>query len=323
MRASGFFAGDDWSLAFPAHEGVKCYAVAAGQCWLLVEGADAGPIHLTTGECFFTTRGLPFRLASDLSLESLHAPTVLAKARHGGVVSLDSKQSFSIVGGHFKLEGNHAETLLDLLPAVVRVRDQTNRARLCWCLDRMTEELRLREPGSDLIIQHLAHMMLVEALRLFISDGIRTEAGWLSALADRQISLAISLMHDKPSHRWTLAELGAAVGMSRSSFALRFKEKVGQSPMEYLTRWRMLIAADQLRTTARMVASIALSLGYDSESSFSTAFKRVMGCTPRQYGRDGLDTRGYAALAPNEHGGLPGRIAVPSNDWHGQIAARG
>jgi AraC-like DNA-binding protein len=99
------------------------------------------------------------------------------------------------------------------------------------------------------------------------------------------MSAAIGAMHDDPAHRWTLQELSARAGMSRSTFALRFKKTVGTPPMDYLTRWRMLLAGDRLANSADPLSAIALSLGYESESAFSTAFKRVMGCSPRQHGR--------------------------------------
>jgi AraC-like DNA-binding protein len=92
-------------------------------------------------------------------------------------------------------------------------------------------------------------------------------------------------MHEDPAHRWTLRALASRAGMSRSTFAEKFKERVGASPMEYLTRWRMLLAGDRLATSADPIAAIALSLGYESESAFSTAFKRVMASSPRQYTR--------------------------------------
>ena len=101
------------------------------------------------------------------------------------------------------------------------------------------------------------------------------------------MSAAITAMHADPAHRWTLQELAERAGMSRSTFALRFKATVGDSPLEYLTRWRMLLAGDRLVNSGDPVSTIALSLGYESESAFSTAFKRVMGSSPRQYSRNG------------------------------------
>jgi len=117
--------------------------------------------------------------------------------------------------------------------------------------------------------------------------------GWLFALADKQMSAAIHSMHDDPAHPWTLQELAERVGISRSTFALKFKETVGASPIEYLTRWRMLLAGDRLASSSDPIAIIALSLGYESESAFSTAFKRVMGCSPRQYGRGKIGVNSF------------------------------
>jgi AraC-like DNA-binding protein len=112
---------------------------------------------------------------------------------------------------------------------------------------------------------------------------------------------AISAMHADPGHPWTLQTLAARAGMSRSSFALKFKATVGKAPMEYLAYWRMLLAGDRLANAGDPVSVIALSLGYESESAFSTAFKRVMGCSPRQYGRgrasETLSAEGLEALA--------------------------
>jgi AraC-like DNA-binding protein len=115
--------------------------------------------------------------------------------------------------------------------------------------------------------------------------GTDGHVGWLFALTDRQIGTAIAAMHEDPAHGWTLQALAERAGMSRSTFALKFKAMVGASPMDYLTRWRMLLAGDRLASSSDPVSVIALSLGYESESAFSTAFKRVMGCAPRQYNK--------------------------------------
>jgi AraC-like DNA-binding protein len=150
----------------------------------------------------------------------------------------------------------------------------------------MRQELRDPQPGGFLIAQQLAYMLLVQALRLHLSEGLKGGVGWLFALADKQMSAAITFMHEDPSHGWTLQELAERVGMSRSNFALKFKQTVGSAPMEYLTRWRMMLAGDKLTNSSDPISVIATALGYESESAFSTAFKRVMGCSPRQYSRD-------------------------------------
>jgi AraC-like DNA-binding protein len=283
-KAGGFDAGGDISLRFPEHHGIKCYAVVSGQCWLAVEGVP-DPVRLSSGDCFLLPRGWPFRLASDLTL----APTdalALFRAKGNGSVSLyNGGGECCIVGGHFVLDGNHADILLGMLPPIVHIRKESDKAALRWSLDRMMQELLDPQPGGFLVIDHLVHMMLVQALRLHLAEGIEGGVGWLFALADRQMSAAITAMHDDPGRRWTLQALAERAGMSRTTFALKFKETVGASPMDYLTRWRMLVAGDRLATSGDPISVIALSLGYESESAFSTAFKRVMGRSPRQYGR--------------------------------------
>jgi AraC-like DNA-binding protein len=253
------------------------------------------PARLKTGDCFLLPSGRPFRLASDLSLTPVDFRAVLAGARPGAFASINGGGDF-ILGSHFILEGAHAGILLGVLPPIVHIHKESDQTALRWSLERMRQELREGQPGGFLVAQHLAHMMLVQALRLHLAEGSRGSVGWLFALADKQMGAAIGAMHGDPAHAWTLQVLAERAGMSRSTFALRFKEKVGTSPMEYLTRWRMLLAGDKLANSGDPVSVIALSLGYESESAFSTAFKRVMGCSPRQYGRG----HNPASPAPSE-----------------------
>ncbi len=282
--SAGFEAGGEWSIQFPdQQEGVKCGAVVSGQCWLSVEGAPE-VARLQTGDCFLLPSGRPFRLATDLSLRSVDAATIFAPARTGGIVGYNGGDDFLLVSSRFALTGAHAGLLLRILPPIVLIRAGPGQAALRWSVERMMQELREPQPGGFLIVQHLAHMILIQALRLHLADGARTGVGWLFALADKQMSAAMTAMHDDPARRWTLKELAARAGMSRSTFALRFKETVGTSPMDYLTHWRMLLAGDRLENSRDPISAIAPSLGYESEAAFSTAFKRVMGCSPRQYG---------------------------------------
>jgi len=125
----------------------------------------------------------------------------------------------------------------------------------------------------------------LQALRLHLTEGVTGGVGWLFALADKQMAAALDAMHRDPAKRWTLRSLAQIAGMSRTTFTLKFKETVGTSPMEYLTRWRMMVGADRLVHSKEPISAIALSLGYESESAFSTAFKRVTGASPRQYSR--------------------------------------
>jgi AraC-like DNA-binding protein len=284
--AGGFAVDGDMAIQFPKHQGIKCYAVVSGQCWLSVEGVPDA-VLLTMGDCFLLPRGMPFCLATDLSLTPVDFHTLLSAKRHGDAVSPNENGGRYIVGGHFVLTGSHADILLKSLPPIVHIRKESDKAAMRWSLERMKEELRDPQPGGSLIAQQLAYMMLVQALRLHLADGARGGVGWLFALADKQMSAAIACMHDDPGRPWTLQKLAERVGMSRSIFALRFKETVGATPMEYMTRWRMLLAGDRLKNSDDSISVIAASLGYESESAFGNAFKRIIGCSPRQYSRRG------------------------------------
>jgi AraC-like DNA-binding protein len=282
--AGGFPVDGDLAIQFPKHQGIKCYAVVSGQCWLSVEGVP-DPVLLTTGDCFLLPPGRPFSLSTNLSLTPVDYRVLLETLKNGDAASPPEGRQHYIVGGHFVLGGGHAEILLGSLPPIVHIRKESDKAAMRWSLERMKEEVRNPQPGGSLIAQQLAYMMLVQALRLHLADGARGGVGWLFALADKQMCAAITCIHDDPGHLWTLQELAERAGMSRSVFALRFKETVGATPMEYLTRWRMMLAGDRLKNSSDGLSAIAQSLGYESESAFGKAFRRTMGCSPRQYTR--------------------------------------
>jgi AraC-like DNA-binding protein len=281
--SGGFEVVGDLAVQFPRHVGVKCYAVLSAECWLSVESV-AEPVLLTAGDCFLLPRGLPFSLSTDLSLTPVDFRTFLETRKCPMAVPAEGRY---IVGGHFALTGSHADILLQSLPPIVHIRKESDKAAMRWSLERMREELHNPQPGGSLIVQQLAYMMLVQALRLHVAEAAEGGVGWLFALADKQMRAALTCMHDDPGHPWTLQELAGCVGMSRSIFALRFKETVGKTPMEYLTRWRMLLAGDRLQNSDDSLSVIALSLGYESESAFGKAFRRVMGCSPRRYSHGG------------------------------------
>ena len=298
--AGGFDLGGEWSIQFARHLGFKCYAVVTGRCWLSVQDV-AEAVALTEGDCFLLPQGRPFRLTSDLDLPSVPYSTL---PRVGGIATLNGGGDCFIVGGHFALGDLHAGALLAALAPIVHVREEADKVALRWSLERMRHELRERQAGAALVAQHLSHIILVQALRLHIAEGSRAGVGWLFALADKQVSRAIAAVHNDPGHRWTLPALAEQAGMSRSGFALRFRELVGETPMEYVTRWRMLVATDRLAASGEPVAAVARSLGYVSESSFSTAFKRVIGRSPRHYSRKGASLSVPVATEP------PARIDV-------------
>lgn len=281
LFSGGFALPDDLAIHFPKHQGVKCYAMLAGECWLVVDGVQE-PVRLRAGDCFLLPRGLPFRLTCDLALEPVHYTIAKDQLSRCHSVSPGENARY-MAGGFFAFAGSHAEFLLQSLPSIVHLRSESDKAAMRWSLERMREELRDPQPGASLITQQLAYMMLIQALRLHLANAASVGSGWLAALTDKHMSLAIASVHHDPGYAWTLKSLAARVGMSRSVFALRFRETVGVTPMEYLTRWRMLLAADRLTSSEDGLSAIAQSLGYMSESAFGKAFRRVMGCSPRQY----------------------------------------
>ncbi|MGY2313304.1 AraC family transcriptional regulator [Pseudomonas sp. SDO5522_S412] len=278
--------GGDWAFTFPEREGIKFTAVVKGNCWLQVEG-EQQPQRLQQGDCFLMTRGMPFSLYSDMSQSVMdsdgHFQTLAADElalHYGG-------DDIQLVGGRFDFSGVPTQLLLSSLPSLVHVQANDPQASLLrWALERFTSELQQKRPGRSLMNEHLAHLMLVEVLRTHLATLDSTGIGWFYGLADRNLSVALSAIHADPAHRWSVQELAQLTSMSRSAFALRFKQVVGAAPMEYLTHWRMLLASDRLKNSDDAVSTIAFSLGYESESAFSTAFKRVMSQSPRHYVRE-------------------------------------
>ncbi len=279
---AGLKAAGAWAIQFPAHEYIKFNAITKGSCWIAVE--DGGePQKLEVGDCFLLPSGRPFLLASNLSLPRTPAETVYTEGCDRTGICNDGGE-FSLVGARFEFSGEQASSLFASLPAVVSVRESSDQASvLRWSLDRFERELQGHNPGASLIAEHLAHIMLIQVLRLHLATNEDRGMGWLSALADPQLCAALAAMHGDVSRRWTLEELGKRARMSRSAFASRFKQVAGISPMEYLARWRMQLAAERLKTTSHIILRIAHSVGYESDAAFSTAFKKAIGQSPQHY----------------------------------------
>jgi AraC-like DNA-binding protein len=275
--SAGLDAGGAWAVRFPPHEGIKFLAVTRGACWVSVDD-DPHSVRVEQGDCFLLTRGRPFQLASDLALPPIDSRTIYADARDR-IATCNGGGDFFVIGGRFIFAGEYAGVLFAALPAIVHVHETSTQASvLRFAIGQLTTELRERQPGGFLVSEHLAHIMIVQVLRLYL-NGI----GCVAAFADKQIGGVITAMHADPARRWTIEEMGRLAGMSRSNFAQRFKQVVGAAPLDYLTRWRMLVAGDRLRRTNDTVAAIAQSLGYESDSAFSAAFKKAMACSPTQY----------------------------------------
>ncbi|MGD0680327.1 MAG: AraC family transcriptional regulator [Polyangiaceae bacterium] len=295
--SGGFDYGGDWSFAFGPFDGIRFYAVISGNGWLAVDGVQEA-VAVAPGDCVLLPRGRPFRVARDLAFEPADPTKTYDGRNDGGVTVLNGGGHFFGVGGEFALTGDQADVLLGVLPPLVHIRKEAHKAVLHWVIERMRQELREPQPGGVVVAQQLATLLLVQALRLHLAEeGRNGGVGWLVALSDKQMAAAIGAMHDNPGAPWTVQSLAARAGMSRTTFAVRFKERVGLSPLEYLTRWRMTVAGDRLVRSSAPISEIGEALGYDSQSAFSLAFKRVMGCSPGQYAR-GRPTVRAEVLSP-------------------------
>lgn len=180
---------------------------------------------------------------------------------------------------------NHPLTLrlLGVLPSILHIpQDKGACSHIIATLSELiSDEIQSASPGASGVIAKLADILVITAIRSFLETQPEQANTWFGALNDPRTTKAIELVHGSPSTHWTLEQLAHEVGMSRTSFAVQFKQLVGNSPMEYLTEWRMSLAYTALLNTHDTILAIALDYGYQSESSFSRAFKKVIGCNPR------------------------------------------
>jgi AraC-like DNA-binding protein len=275
-------AGGSWALKFDGSSHVRFGALVAGSCWLKVEGVRQ-PLKLRAGDGYLLTRGQPYQFTTDPKLAAQDGMP-LYRARNDGRVTHGSGRDTVLVSGRFTFSELHSEQLLQMLPPVMHLpagsTDGPALAAAIQLLDHETQQTRF---GASVVCHHIAQVMLIEALRQVVESPQHPPLGWLAALADPRIGVALQRMHDEPAEPWTVAQLAKAAGMSRSLFALRFKGLTGAAPLDYLLKLRMKLAMQQLRTTKRSVSSIAYDVGYQSESAFSNAFKRETGLAPREF----------------------------------------
>lgn len=275
-------AGGDWAVRFPPPDKIKFTAMLTGGCWLEMDGLLA-PVWLDAGDVIAVNGRLAFTLTSRPGRSPVEAASLF---RLDGEAQAGDGSDVSLIGGHVAVEARRGEALVDVLPPLIHVRGASpGAARLRWLLDGLAVETGSTRPGADLAASHLAQLMFLELLRAHLVQAVAGSAtGWLAALADPRLAPALRLIHGDPSRLVTLDELAAACAMSRTAFAVRFRTTTGQTPMTYLTTWRMRLAERGLRGHDP-VAAVARSVGYASDSAFSTAFKRATGLPPGSYRR--------------------------------------
>jgi AraC-like DNA-binding protein len=187
--------------------------------------------------------------------------------------------------GGFVLQNGEAHPILGALPDVTRIpgNDASARPRLGSTLELLSGESESRDPGSEEVVRRLADALLAQALRAALLEVQSSDGPNILAIRDRQVALAVGLIHGDPERVWTVGELADEVALSRSTFAARFRAAVGESPLRYLTRTRLAHAARLLQDSDASVAQVAARAGYGNEFSFGKAFKRMFGVAPGAY----------------------------------------
>ncbi|MGF6491852.1 AraC-like DNA-binding protein [Luteibacter sp. 621] len=282
LATGGFSAGGPWAIAFPPPSSIKFFAVVKGGCWVTIEG-EPEPVWFGTGDVGLITAKRGLVLASDLSLPPLDAMAVFSGSGKT-VAMLGDGQDFAHIGGHVLLDPASGRLLADVLPAWIHVSAESPQATsFRWLLAELVAERRADLPGNQLAAAQLSQLLFIQILRAHLQTSGPMPAGWLRAIGDPRIAPAMRLMHADPSRSWSLDELAEACAMSRTTFANRFRDVAGSTPLAYLSGWRMHLATRALREGKKPVAVLAQELGYASESAFSTAFKRAVGESPRSY----------------------------------------
>lgn len=259
------------------------HAVMSGTCRLEMDGLD--PVDLHAGDFALVPHGEGHRMVSasgiaapglfDLPRELVNERYEILRCGGGGGLT-------QVICSAVRLDHPAARSLIAILPPMIRLqRDETrDQSRMDTLLRILGDEAEHLQPGGETIITRLADAIVIQAMRAWFARETGPHAGWLGALADVRIGRAVALILQDPARPWTVASLASHAGISRSGFAARFVELVGEPPASFLTRWRMHLATASLREEDATVGELAFRLGYQSEPAFSRAFKRVMGVPP-------------------------------------------
>lgn len=275
----------DWRSQV-AHFGM----VSRGNCWLSVEGMP-DPLPLTGGDCFLLAPGSTYAMRDNPRTRANSfceaAPKNGSNVIHYGGGGVPT----TIISGWFRFDQTSVKPLKRLIPELILIKaDQAQTLALHTTLQLLASEMAEPAPGSDVMVNRLADILFIQCVRAHIASSSETcKSGWLRAIFDPKIGAALKALHERVENPWTVETLAAAAGMSRSAFALRFKELLGETPLEYLTNWRMHKATGLLQEGDRKLFEVAKSVGYDSDAAFSKAFKRVLGAAPREYRRSAME----------------------------------
>jgi AraC-like DNA-binding protein len=288
-----------WGLTLPPMPGYIWFHIVVSGSFRL-ESADLDARLLQRGDLALVPHGEGHALRSDphapapgiLELEREQVSERYEILRHG-----DGGARTVLLCGAVRFDHPAARNLVEILPPIVHVEasDSPQLERIEATVRLMAAEARELKPGGEAVMTRLGDILVIQAIRAWIETDPAARTGWLGALQDPQIGRALALIHRDPSRAWSVASLADELAMSRSSFATRFSELVGKPAMQYVTRWRMQVAHEALRSEGTTVAELADRLGYRSEAAFSRAFKRVTGVPPGSVKRSGDPSDGAEA----------------------------
>ena len=258
--------------------------LSRGNCWLSVEGVRE-PIPLAGGDCILLARGTSFVLRDNPRTRPRSFREIAPKANSNVVHYGGGGAPTTIVCGSLSFDRASLKPITQLLPSFILIKaDQAHALALRNTMQALASEMAEPAPGSEAVATRLAEVLFIQALRAHIASAVeRHNKGWLRAIFDPQMGTALSAIHDSVSAPWTVESLAEAAGMSRSAFAARFKALLGQTPLEYVTEWRMQRAMPLLQQGDKKLVDVARSVGYESDAAFSKAFKRVVGASPGEY----------------------------------------
>ena len=251
-------------------------------------------MELAAGDLIMFPHGDGHLIGSDLQLAPVAAERLVEISPEGGLARISyggGGDRTRFVCGFLACDSRLCRPMLDALPRMLRVSiggaDSTS-----WLVDtlrRAAAETRAPRAGTDAVLAKLSELLFVEAIRAYIESVPQTRRGWFAALSDPQVGRALALLHADPGRKWMVDELGRAAGLSRSALAERFALLLGEPPMQYLTRWRLALAARELREGRDSIARIAERVGYESEAAFNRAFKREFTIPPATWRRHHAD----------------------------------
>src|SRR2546421_900004 len=282
-------AHEPWGVTIDPVPGAAFHAVVAGSCWLRIPGR--APQHLMPGDVVLLPTNTPHELVSsvDARADSLvRFETDIPRTPEGDMVIQGPGAATRMLCAAYDYDHEVAHPLMSQLPPMLYVPAGMpgDDGAVAATLRLLALELGGRPPGSRAAVGRLIDVMLIHAMRAWLrmQEDDATD-GWLLALRDPVVARAMNAIHQRPREPWTIESLAREVSVSRATLARRFAHVVGETPPEYLTRWRMDLAAQRLRDTADTGAGIAAAVGYRSEYSFSRAFTRHRGLAPGRYRR--------------------------------------